>query len=131
MNKEHKEQRRQAPWSSYVRRLLLIVTVLMAANAGLADTASADAYWWNGDRVEESWYSTHPTSYYYTKLTVDTPYCGSVCTRWLDSTSSGLISSSAEIKHWPSGGSATSWLSCKWDTAGSGSITELECWRRT
>jgi hypothetical protein len=123
-------QRIHTSWHGFVLRLVAFVAVLSVATIGLGGTALASSYWWNGDRVEESWFSTHPTYYYYEYLSVDVS-CGAPCTRWLDSSSSGLIASSGKIRHWPSGGSASSWLSCKWDTIGSGSVADLECYRGT
>lgn len=108
--------------------LLGLVSAVLLILGTAAPAAAGSSYWWNGNRVEESWFSTHPTSYFYTYLSVDTG-CGTPCIKYLSSSSSGSISSSGKINHWPSGGSASSALSCKWDTVGSGSVTDLECYR--
>ena len=114
-----------------VLRVAAFVAVLSIVILAVVPPASAgSSYWWNADRLENSWYTTHPWGYYhYHYLSVDTDDCGSVCSRFLDSTSSGLIQSSSKIHHWPSGGSANSYLSCKWDTVGSGSTAHLICYR--
>lgn len=128
MDMNRAEDRARAPRNGLLRRLVFVAALLSIITFGLVGTASAGSFWYYGSRLENSWYSTHPTQYTYSYVYVDVS-CGTPCTRFLDSTSSGLVSSSGKLRHWPAGGSATSWLSCKWDTVGSGSYATLECYR--
>lgn len=128
MDVDRIQQRLEDSRRSLGRRLMVFVAVVALTTVGLVGPALASSYWWNGDRAENWWFSTHPASYSYDYLSVDLSDCGTFCDRWLDSTTSGLIKSQTKIHHWTS--FSTSWLSCKWDTWGSGSgERDLECFR--
>jgi|GEM_PF-5890145 len=111
----------------YIPRMAVALLTVAAVLLSSYSVASAStSYWYSGDRIEESWYATHPHTVSYNSLAVDVLSCGP-CTRWLNSPTSGYISSGGQINHTPAAGSGNGVLSCKWDTIGSGSYQPLRC----
>ena len=101
--------------------IVLAIVLLVVSVPG----AQASTYWYSGQRTEGSWYVTHPHTHTYSYISVDVS-CGWPCQRWLNSPTSGYLQTNAEIHHW---GSGTGVLSCMWDTTGSGTSKQLDCYR--
>ena len=101
---------------------LFTVAAVLLSTYGVASASTS--YWYSGNRVENSWYATHPHTISYNSLAVDVLSCGP-CTRWLNSPTSGYVSAGGQINHWSSGNGV---LSCKWDTIGNnGTYQPLRC----
>ena len=102
-----------------------LVFLAAALAAEVPDGDASPAYWHSGQRVQGSWYATHPHLYTYSYISVDAA-CGNSCHRWLNSPTSGHVQSFSKIHHY---GSGTGVLSCMWDTLGTGNSVNLDCYK--